>query len=890
MIDYALFYNSQDSDRVYDADSFSDWLKKFFTTGVFEGDLQVQATEGMKITVGEGYANIEGKVMIWKKSTTLDITTANATFDRIDTVVVERNDSERNFFLKVVTGGASATPEPIAPVRGGGVYQIILAEIHVKAGATAISQADITDKRANADVCGIVAGAVKQIDFSQIQAQYDAYMRERKKQVDADYTAYKEKVDRKETESANALKKHLATMEANEGLQEQAFSTWFNSIKDQLSTDQAGHLQTQLDALKEKHDRDIDSVTKKLITLTVTTDDDELIGDTVKVTKDSTTLEQTFDASKSLRFHLPELGTWTVTNTNPDHSGSSEVTCEMYGRYAVTLAGGFNWKKWVTAGGLSADGYASFTDVLSDEKAVRQLMTKHASADILADEMIKNRAGFRAKITASKTAMKWIGLRDYICDKLLADAETQSDILASDHWRYILKDGVPYMTSATSPYGEVETTASAMAPYYAYKVFFAPQDETTPLNTRIETSWAVPVGEHRIGYRFTNPICVKRIAITSRVQGSGSNRCIKDFVLVASNDGKTWDELGRFTGKNYEGTEAHTDHFDLKNDKYYLHYALWILSSHDATYVGIGRLNFYGRSLNVSIPIMSSNTFPWGKAISSELRDVRYDSYKAFDGNPSDYDGGATANMAAVYMRPDAYVGYVFPQNTAVRWMSFSGRSSASATQNVSKFIIQYSDDGTHWGDATQEMSNPNASTANIFTVEVPVVGAHRYWRCKINANRGDSVAVIAEMQFYGVDYSERDDRTYIYDHGMELTPLNVKIADGTIPLNPPEKKETYIQLTAPSGKSCGAGVAIDVTNLKRLRAVTDQGTFNVGAEFGRFFATTEGNTQAYIAYASASAPPYNHSLDLTSITGVKTLVHLVWSGLSTGLSEMWLE
>lgn len=676
------------------------------------------------------------------------------------------------------------------------------------------------------------------------------------------------------------------------GLNMQPLVCLFSTVKtwETLQTETVAAVRTQVNALVEQAENEVEQAISQMITLTVTTDDADLIGDSIKVTKGVTALEQTFDASKSLAFHLPELGTWTVTSTNPDHSGSSEVTCEMYGRYSVALSGGFSWKKWVTAGGLSADGYTSLADVLADEKAVRQLMTKHASADILAAAMIKNRAEVRAKIASSKNAMKWIGLRDYICDKLLADEGVQENLLASDHWQYILKDGVPYMTGATSPYGEVETTAPEMAPYYAYKAFYAPQDETTPMNTRIETSWAVPVGEHRIGYRFTNPICVKRITITSRVQGSGWNRCIKDFAVVASNDGKTWDELGRFTGKNYEGTEAHTDHFDLKNDKYYLHYAVKTLSSHDSSYVGFGRLNFYGRSLNVSIPIMSSNTSPWGKAISSELRDVRYDSYKAFDGNPSDYDGGATANMAAVYMRPDAYVGYVFPQNTAVRWMSFSGRSSASATQNVSKFIIQYSDEGTHWGDATQEMNNPNASTANIFTVEVPAVGAHRYWRCKINANRGDSVAVIAEMQFYGVDYSERDDRTYIYDHGMELTPLNVKITDGTIPLNPPEKKETYIQLTAPSGKSCGVGVAIDVTNLKRLRAVTDQGIFNVGTEFGRFFATTKGNTQAYIAYASAIAPPYNHSLDLSNITGINTLVHLVWSGLSTGLSEMWLE
>ena len=857
-------------DRAETSDLFRLLFAKLISNGVLAdpGDcFQVLASEGLTISVRPGFGLIQGAFAYDEAAAAFTLATAPQQYARVDRVVLRANYANRCCEIVVKTGDVAANPVPpeLLQPASGDYYELSLATIYVAANATAVTQPSITDTRGDSSVCGYITQLIDHLDTSVFSAQLNAFFEEYRKKANADL--------------ADGIRRRDADIESFQS----TFTTWFNNVKGQLSTDQAGHLQTQLDALKEKHDKDIDSVTKKLITLTVTTDDDELIGDTVKVTKDGTTLKQTFGASKALAFHLPELGTWTVTNTNPDHSESSEVVCEMYGRYSVALSGGFNWKKWVTAGGLSTDGYASFTDVLADERAVRQLMTKHASADILADATIKNRAGLRAKITASKNAMKWIGLRDYICDKLLADAETKANLLASDHWRYILKDGVPYMTSSTSPYGEVETTAPAMAPYYAYKVFSAPPNQE-------KDSWAAPVGEQRIGYRFITPICVKRVALTNRVQGGTANRCVKDFVLVASNDGKTWDELGRFTGKNYEGTEAHTDHFDLKNDKYYLHYALRILSSHDATYVGIGRLNFYGRSLNVSIPIMSSNTSPWGKAISSELRDVRYDSYKAFDGNPSDYDGGATANMAAVYMRPDAYVGYVFPQNTAVRWMSFSGRSSASATQNVSKFIIQYSDDGTHWGDATQEMSNPNASTANIFTVEVPVVGAHRYWRCKINANRGDSVAVIAEMQFYGVDYSERDDRTYIYDHGMELTPLNVKITDGTIPLNPPEKKETYIQLTAPSGKSCGVGVAIDVTNLKRLRAVTDQGTFNVGAEFGRFFATTEGNTQAYIAYASASAPPYNHSLDLTSITGVKTLVHLVWSGLSTGLSEMWLE
>jgi len=36
---YGLFFNSENGDRVYDADSFSEWLKPFFKNGVFLGGL-----------------------------------------------------------------------------------------------------------------------------------------------------------------------------------------------------------------------------------------------------------------------------------------------------------------------------------------------------------------------------------------------------------------------------------------------------------------------------------------------------------------------------------------------------------------------------------------------------------------------------------------------------------------------------------------------------------------------------------------------------------------------------------------------------------------------------------------------------------------------------------
>ena len=143
-MDYPLFYNAIDDDRVYDADSFSDWLKKFFTTGVFKDELRVTASGGMVISVASGYCNINGKVMMFD-TTPLTVGTADSQYYRIDSVIAERNDTQRNFILKIVQGntGTESSVTGVTPVRSGGVYQLVLARIKVKPGATSITQADI---------------------------------------------------------------------------------------------------------------------------------------------------------------------------------------------------------------------------------------------------------------------------------------------------------------------------------------------------------------------------------------------------------------------------------------------------------------------------------------------------------------------------------------------------------------------------------------------------------------------------------------------------------------------------------------------------------------------------------------------------------------------------
>lgn len=209
---YANFYNSDNGDRVYDADSFSEWLRPFFKTGVFNGELQVLASSGMEVIVDTGNAFIEGKLKKFDSQTTLTVEQASANSTRIDAVVCRRNDTNRDFTLMVVKG---STVAPL-PVRENGIYDIVLAHITVPASAVEIKQENITDTRMNADICGWVVSNVEEVDFSQVSAQW------------ADY---------------------IASFEADEL---QAFNAWFDTIKGQLSTDQAGSLQLQIDEQANK--------------------------------------------------------------------------------------------------------------------------------------------------------------------------------------------------------------------------------------------------------------------------------------------------------------------------------------------------------------------------------------------------------------------------------------------------------------------------------------------------------------------------------------------------------------------------------------------------------------------------------------------------------------
>lgn len=249
---HANFYNSRNGDRVYNADSMSEWLLPFFTTGVFNNCFAVTATgNGMEVSVGGGYVNIKGKTKYFEQAQIFTIEKASGTLARIDNVILRRDDTERDFYITIETGGFSKNPVAPELTRTEAIHDLKLAEIKVGVGAIKIEQQDITDTRMNSDVCGWVMATVKEIDFSQITAQFQAFFQKYQAQITEEFNNYQADITNLEDQGAAALRDMQSRFESYEEQQEKLFTDLYNKIKDQLSEDAAGALWLATQALQE---------------------------------------------------------------------------------------------------------------------------------------------------------------------------------------------------------------------------------------------------------------------------------------------------------------------------------------------------------------------------------------------------------------------------------------------------------------------------------------------------------------------------------------------------------------------------------------------------------------------------------------------------------------
>ena len=395
--------------------------------------------------------------------------------------------------------------------------------------------------------------------------------------------------------------------------------------------------------------------------------------------------------------------------------------------------GGFSYKAWLQAASISPSGYADLAAVLADEETVRHLMTVHDSVDYL--------TGFAASDTNIQTilndnyAAKWINLRDYALDTLeYAFSAVMASAGKYGYGEWALVGQVPKMTSNTAPYG-VASASSALEDYPAYKAFDGKY--ASGVNDR----WVTPGNTTgaRITYQFTNQVCIKKVSIVEYCADQTQTHHDTDIFVECSNDGTNWTQIGSLGLTDAKKKDI--QFIDCNNSNAYLYLSIrfdtYNILSGTSQFCGLAEIQFYAWQPKGNVPIMTSNSAPYGEVSGNGGSDY----YKAFDGNyPSSYtmlSGEGTA-----------YITYKFTNPVCIKRAFFDYDASVGYTRTVK---IQGSNDGSTWTDLKEETLTGVVAGENQSTVEITNNAYYLYVKVLYTAYTGGSGAVrFNEIQFYG--------------------------------------------------------------------------------------------------------------------------------------------
>lgn len=190
-------------DRTYSAGDFASYLNKLVGNGVFPNpstSMQVSAGTGFQVVVGAGEGWIDGHKIVNDADMILTVDQADVTLDRIDRVIMYCDMVNREMGIKIKKGTNASKPTAPALTRTQNLKEYCLATYTVPHQSTGITVDRITDTRLDSSVCGMVQGLIQQVDTATLYQQWNAG--------------------------------YAKAIEDNQEL----FDTWFDNVKDTLST------------------------------------------------------------------------------------------------------------------------------------------------------------------------------------------------------------------------------------------------------------------------------------------------------------------------------------------------------------------------------------------------------------------------------------------------------------------------------------------------------------------------------------------------------------------------------------------------------------------------------------------------------------------------------
>lgn len=253
-------------DRAEEASFFAKYFSQFISNGVFPNpstNMQVLATEGMKVKVDTGVCYING-YMGWVEPFEILEVEESDTRIRIDRVVARLDFTDRSIKLAIKKGVVSGTPVAPELQRDYDIYEIGLADIRVNANVIEIKQENITDLRLNTQLCGIVANHLQHLDTTTLFNQYQDWLNRVTSEAEEGLEEWKQKF-----ETTLQEEKHNFEMTLNnlKNFYTDDFNTWFSNLKVVLSDDVAGNLQLEIENLQDDLNSKYDEINEKIDTL-----------------------------------------------------------------------------------------------------------------------------------------------------------------------------------------------------------------------------------------------------------------------------------------------------------------------------------------------------------------------------------------------------------------------------------------------------------------------------------------------------------------------------------------------------------------------------------------------------------------------------------------------
>ena len=172
--------SQMEPDRLYEADIFRKYFRKFLSNGVYfgtykdygENSMKVTANGGLNIKVAKGAGLIEG-ADFENESDRLFTLERPISGNRVDRVIVRFDTTLAIRATQLyVKQGIGTTPAELQ--RDENIYEICLAEITVKS-TTNITDADIVDKRLDSLLCGIVNSLIT-VDGEELYQNFQDYI------------------------------------------------------------------------------------------------------------------------------------------------------------------------------------------------------------------------------------------------------------------------------------------------------------------------------------------------------------------------------------------------------------------------------------------------------------------------------------------------------------------------------------------------------------------------------------------------------------------------------------------------------------------------------------------------------------------------------------------